>query len=404
MEMNTRLQVEHPVTEMIVRRDLVQWQLHIAAGHPMPVKQNSIQGVGHALEARIYAENPDNQFLPATGRLLHLRPPPPAHDIRVESGVREGDEVSIFYDPMICKLVVWGPDRQQCLTRMSRALDEYQVVGPSNNIPFLRRAVKHPVFQKGQVETGFIADNIKDLLPKDRDGSKQIPHVALAVLNLLLEEDLHASRIKQETDPTSLWFDVSSFRSNIDVTRTISFTSSNSSNDEEKKVFKVLVKQKSSSDPIKRKQATYEFQVSESKINVSGRIMHDITQNSRHLLATIDNQTYQGDVVRHGQTLHVYIRGDQYTYNLPEVHYGSAEGTAVSGSGCPAPMAGKVVKVFVKANDVVKKGASLIVMEAMKMEHTIKAPFEGVISSVHFQQGDFVEGGKILVSFQKPSK
>jgi len=219
------------------------------------------------------------------------------------------------------------------------------------------------------------------------------------VLNLLLEEEKIASRIKQEIDPTSPWLDVSAFRSNIDPSRTISLFPSNpsSSADEKPKELKIAVKK---SQDSKRK-STYELQVRDKTVRVSGRVLHSVSPNSRHLIASIDNQTYQGDVVRHGQSLHVYISGDQYTYKLPEVHFGQSEGSA---GGLTAPMAGTVVKVFVKAGDVVKKGASLVVMEAMKMEHTIKAPFEGVISSVHFQQGQFVEGGKVLVSFQKPAK
>jgi len=278
-------------------------------------------------------------------------------------------------------------------------------VGPINNIPFLRRAVTHSVFQKGQVETGFIADNIKDLLPKDIDSFKQTPHVALAVLNLLLEEEANASRLRNEVDPTSLWFDVSSFRSNIDHVRTVSLLSTNTAEGDKPKELKVEIRIKHG-DRFKKKPTTYEFKVGDEKktIQVSGRVVRDITPKSRHLQATIDQQTYQGDVVQHGQSVHVYIHGDQYTFKLPEHHFGSSEGTGSSGLTCTAPMAGKVVKVFVKAKDVVKKGSSLMIMEAMKMEHVIKAPFEGVVSSVHFQQGDFVEGGKVVVSFQKPEK
>ncbi len=158
MEMNTRLQVEHPVTEMVMRRDLVQWQLHVAAGHKLPANQKEVtaSAYGASIEARIYAENPNNNFLPHTGKLVFMRTPPAADDLRIESGVREGDEVSIFYDPMISKLVCWGLNRSAALARMSSALREYQIVGPPTNIEFVRRAVAHPVFAKGQVETSFI--------------------------------------------------------------------------------------------------------------------------------------------------------------------------------------------------------------------------------------------------------
>ena len=184
MEMNTRLQVEHCVSEMVAKRDLVQWQLHVAAGHPLPVSQQEIEDgmSGHALEARIYAENPENDFLPCTGKILHLRPPslgnsPSTVNVRVETGVREGDEVSVFYDPMISKLVVWGSDRAHALKMMSDALSKYEIVGLPTNIPFLKRAVNHPEFAKGQVETGFIADHFNELIP----GKTKVPSHVLAI-------------------------------------------------------------------------------------------------------------------------------------------------------------------------------------------------------------------------------
>lgn len=151
MEMNTRLQVEHPVTEMVMRRDLVQLQLHVASGHPLPCTQKELAAHGHAVEARIYAESPQKNFLPMTGRLDHLRTPEITPYCRVESGVREGDEVSIYYDPMIAKLIVSGNDRLAALQAMSTALESYEVVGPPTNIEFLKRAVAHPAFVKGTV-------------------------------------------------------------------------------------------------------------------------------------------------------------------------------------------------------------------------------------------------------------
>ena len=184
MEMNTRLQVEHPVTEMIMRKDLVQWQLHVAAGHPLPAPQASLHAIGHAIEARVYAENPYNRFLPATGRIHHLRAPPLSPHCRVESAVREGDSIGIYYDPMISKLVCWGETRLRALERMETALRQYEVGGVVTNIPFLLNCVTHPVFRKGGVETGFIAENLQDLIPKG-GGEGAVP-VAIAALALLL--------------------------------------------------------------------------------------------------------------------------------------------------------------------------------------------------------------------------
>ena len=156
MEMNTRLQVEHPITEMITKQDLVEWQLLVAAGHPLPKKQEDLQIHGHAFEARIYAENPDANFLPGTGKLLYLSTPTPSENIRIDTGVRQGDEVSVFYDPMIAKLIVWGPDRLTALRRTLVALEDYNIVGLHTNVNFLRRLCNHHAFIDGQVTTKYI--------------------------------------------------------------------------------------------------------------------------------------------------------------------------------------------------------------------------------------------------------
>ena len=173
MEMNTRLQVEHPVTEMVMRRDLVQWQLHVAAGHALPCQQSELRAVGAAIEARVYAENPYNNFLPSTGRIHHLHAPQPSASVRVESSVRQGDEIGIYYDPMIAKLVCWGEDRRRALQRMETALRQYQIAGVVTNVPFLLRCVSHPVFIRGQVETGFIAENLQQLRPSGSGSAEQ---------------------------------------------------------------------------------------------------------------------------------------------------------------------------------------------------------------------------------------
>ncbi len=156
MEMNTRLQVEHPVTEMVTNTDLVEWQLEVASGNPLPKMQESLVLDGHAFEARIYAENPSNGFLPDTGPLLHLSTPTPSDSVRIETGVRQGDTVSVYYDPMISKLVVRGKDRNEALRVLRKALAEFEVVGLNTNIEFLKLLASHQSFIDGDVETGFI--------------------------------------------------------------------------------------------------------------------------------------------------------------------------------------------------------------------------------------------------------
>jgi 3-methylcrotonyl-CoA carboxylase alpha subunit len=156
MEMNTRLQVEHPITEMVTNTDLVEWQLRVAAGNPLPLKQDQIKLQGHAFEARVYAENPDNGFMPDTGKLIHYITPDVTDKVRVETGVRQNDEVSVHYDPMISKLVTWGETRADALRIMHKTLSETEVVGPETNVEFLKKLCKHPAFATGEVDTSFI--------------------------------------------------------------------------------------------------------------------------------------------------------------------------------------------------------------------------------------------------------
>ncbi|RKP38223.1 carbamoyl-phosphate synthase L chain, ATP binding domain-containing protein, partial [Dimargaris cristalligena] len=189
MEMNTRLQVEHPVTEWVTNTDLVQWQLEVAAGNPLPLTQSQIPLVGHAFEARIYAENPAKGFLPDTGPLAHLTPPMASDTVRIDTGVVQGDQVSVHYDPMIAKLIVRGRDRTEALRVMRKALSEYQVVGPHTNIQFLQSVVSHPAFIAGEVETGFIAKYESELLATPIDPSPEsLAEAALGVYTAQMQQ------------------------------------------------------------------------------------------------------------------------------------------------------------------------------------------------------------------------
>ncbi|MDE1712397.1 ATP-grasp domain-containing protein, partial (plasmid) [Chromobacterium amazonense] len=181
MEMNTRLQVEHPVTEMITGQDLVAWQLAVAAGGALPLTQEQLAIRGHAIEARIYAEDPDKGFLPSTGTLAHLATPSESANVRIDTGVEQGDAISPFYDPMIAKLIVWGETREAALRQMDAALAQYQIVGLSSNVSFLRRIVNHPSFSSGQVDTGLIARHHDELLPPpSAPTARQLALLALA--------------------------------------------------------------------------------------------------------------------------------------------------------------------------------------------------------------------------------
>ncbi|KAJ1676768.1 hypothetical protein EV182_007540, partial [Spiromyces aspiralis] len=204
MEMNTRLQVEHPITEMITGLDLVQWQLEVAAGNPLPLQQHEISRNGHAFEARIYAENPDRGFLPDTGKLVHLRPPLEVpNTVRVETGVRSGDNISVYYDPMIAKLVVHGPNRTTALRLLHAKLAEYQIVGPNTNIEFLKRLATHPEFIAGHVETGFIEKHHQDLFPNKATSQSRPEHYYIPVAQALLGLALRSIAESSAAEPSS---------------------------------------------------------------------------------------------------------------------------------------------------------------------------------------------------------
>ncbi len=230
MEMNTRLQVEHPVTEMITGQDLVEWQLRVAAGEALPLKQDQLRIDGHALEARIYAENPDKQFLPSTGTLRFLRTPPAvqfmrggdAHGpagIRIDAGVREGDTISPYYDPMIAKLIVWGKDRDEALSRMRQALAAYHVVGLSTNVAFLQRLVKSEAFRTANLDTGLIERNEATLFPPPAPVGMEI--IALAVA-ALLDRETRERRV-DAADQHSPWTHAGAWRLNGGATRALRF-------------------------------------------------------------------------------------------------------------------------------------------------------------------------------------
>src|SRR4029077_3881541 len=202
LEMNTRLLVEHPVTEMITGLDLVEWQLRVACGQPLPLTQEQLEIDGHAIEARVYAEDPDKGFLPSTGRLVHLVPPPESDSVRVDTGVEQGDEITPYYDPMIAKLIVWGADRKQALARMRRALTQYRVVGVSNNINFLSRLVARPSFVNAELDTGLIEREQRLLSPRQEEVPVDVWLVA-ALAELLHEKREANSKFAAAAHPGS---------------------------------------------------------------------------------------------------------------------------------------------------------------------------------------------------------
>ena len=377
MEMNTRLQVEHPVTEMITGQDLVEWQLRVAAGETLPRKQEELAIAGHAFEARLYAEDPARDFLPSTGRLIHLRFPPEGPHVRVDTGVTEGDEVTIHYDPMIAKLVVWDRDREAARERLVAALGACEVMGVSTNIPLLRAVAAHPAFAAAELDTGFIARHRDTLIPPAASASDRV--LALAVLALFLERARHARDVAARSgDPHSPWALADGWRMNDDNQHVLQFR------DGEREVAVT----------VHFRPDGYVIELPDGPLAARGAL-----EGERELFANLDGARVRARVVRDRRELTVFAEGASHRLQLIDPLAGAAELAADAGR-LTAPMPGKVIQVLVEAGTEVTRGAPLLVLEAMKMEHTIAAPADGVVEKVNYGVGEQVTEGAELIAFQ----
>jgi 3-methylcrotonyl-CoA carboxylase alpha subunit len=376
MEMNTRLQVEHPVTEMITGQDLVEWQLIVAAGGTLPRGQDDLSIDGHAFEARIYAEDPVREFLPQTGRLDHVGFPAAGNGIRVDSGVRTGDEVSIHYDAMLAKLIVWDRDRMAALKGLRRALAETAVVGVATNVAFLSAIANHPAFAAGEVDTGFAADHRADLIAAPESASDGV--LALASLYLLLTRaDAAARAASVSGDPYSPWHRTDGWRLNDDNHHVVDFRDGGR---------EVAI-------TVHYRDHGYAMDLPSGQVRVHGRIEADGA-----LYADIDGLRLRATIVHHGDRLIVMTGQAQHVLVIHDPLADVADEEAVGG-GLAAPMPGKVIQVIIEAGRTVARGAPLMILEAMKMEHTIAAPADGTVEAVHYGVGDQVEEGAELIAF-----
>jgi 3-methylcrotonyl-CoA carboxylase alpha subunit len=383
MEMNTRLQVEHPVTEMIAGVDLVEWQLRVAAGEPLPRRQEELAIHGHALEARIYAENPEKGFLPSIGTLRHLHTPAavsfelgkhggngdPAA-VRIDSGVREGDEISPFYDPMIAKLIVWGKDRREALARMAQALSEYQVVGLATNLAFLKRLVESKPFSQAELDTGLIERHHAELFPP-------VLQPPLAVLGLAAAALLQAEQKGGNADDDP-WSSTDGWRLNSALQRKLEYADDTGSH-------AITVGYLGSGWSVSSGALTAKMTLAE--------------RGSKHIAMKFDGAMARGTVIRDGDMFHIFADGVHYPlrYNDPLAHAGDAE---TEGGRLTAPMPGKIVAILVSKGSIVERGAPLLIMEAMKMEHTIAAPTNGTVEELLYEIGDQVGEGAQMLAFK----
>lgn len=381
MEMNTRLQVEHPVTEMITGQDLVEWQLRVAAGGTLPLAQEQLEIRGHAFEARIYAEDPAKEFLPATGTLSFLQAPEENDHVRVDTGVLQGDEVSVYYDPMIAKLVVWDSDREQALRRLVTALSHYRISGVTTNLDFLYNLASCAPFQQADLDTGFIEKHHSRIFHDSPQDLRQ--GLVLGTLYLLLRRRQQAAaKAKASSDPHSPWNQTNAWRLNATNIHRLGLRIGEDS-------YEIEVTQRDAhGDP------RYRFNDGEKIVSARG------TLDGTRLYADIDGYRQQADVAEHDGIFSLYTRQCALQFSEIAADHGDSSDDATEGA-LTAPMNGTIVTVLVEPGSTVSKGDPLLVMEAMKMEHTICAPCDGTASEFFYRAGELVDGGAELLKFER---
>ena len=427
MEMNTRLQVEHPVTEMVTGTDLVEWQLRVAAGEPLPTRQADLSIAGHAVEARVYAEDPERGFLPSTGTVAHLAAPPESAHLRIDLGVREGGDVTAHYDPMIAKVIAHGEDRATALRRLAGALQGFEVAGITTNLPFLSRLVAHPDFRAGAIDTGFLDRTLDTLLKR---GPVPDPVLAIAAMHAAGALDISTSGALRPLG--------------VRASRPLNHGAAATSASGDSRSDSPGVTFTSEAQSLMNSQGHSRWCTWHDPWSrlIGWRLWGDARQ-SMHV--AIDGESVDGTVIflqdggcrieigntflvaklmRRDRTLmvldlydrivsvravpvdgalHVLCGGRTYAVTLPDRI--AEDGDAASAlAHVTAPLPGKVVKVAVRSGETVERGAVLVVLEAMKMELSVDAPREGVIDEVLICEDDQVVEGAVLVTFARTNE
>jgi 3-methylcrotonyl-CoA carboxylase alpha subunit len=372
--MNTRLQVEHPVTEMITGLDLVEWQLRVAAGEALPLRQEQVRATGHAIEVRLYAEDPDNGFLPSIGRLEHLSLPATSAHLRIDAGIEAGDEISPHYDPMLAKLIAWHPTRDGAVDTLLQALDQVQVVGVRNNVAFLRRLVAHPEFRAGTVDTGLIERAGGQLL-QGRAPLERPVLLAAALATLCAEREALAASAALMADAHSPWRVADGFMLNGTRRRALAFL-----HGEQRHVVQV----------------DYEGDC----WKLDGERADVVADAGGALRCSCGSMGWRATVVASGERLQVFHEGSQAELVLEDLLAHAGEAHEHHG-GLRAPMPGLVIALGVTPGSPVQKGDALLVMEAMKMEHTLRAPAAGTVTAFLCAVGEQVKEGAELLQFEE---
>ncbi len=376
MEMNTRLQVEHPVTEAITGQDLVEWQLVVAAGGKMPLAQDELRIDGHAVEVRLYAEDPARNFLPSTGTLVHLRLPEEGTHVRVDTGVRQGDTVTPFYDPMIAKVIVHDRDRASAMRRMAMLMGETEVVGVATNAALLKALCSHPAFVGGEVDTGFIERYRADLFPKAAPVDDRA--LAVATLARVAERAAVAS-----ADP---WGQKNGFRLLDEGHDEIRWK------DGEAETAVIVRHQRNGKLRLELPGGPLE-----AEFRAAGE---------GALAIVLAGDAFEARVVRRtaldgGIDYTSFAGGESRRLRLVDpLDVTQYEASAGAEGAVRSPLPGKIIDLRVKAGDAVSKGQPLLVLEAMKMEHTLAAPADGTVKAVRCAVGEQVAEGTELVEFE----
>ena len=376
MEMNTRLQVEHPVTEAITGLDLVEWQLRVAAGEALPLSQDRISVRGHAIEARIYAEDPAAEFRPAPGPLVHLRLPPERSDLRIDTGVREGDEIGIHYDPLIAKLIVHGADRSQAIERLRAALAESEIVGTATNVEFLAAIAVHPEFADRRCDTGFVDRNRAGLVSNSASASP-IEFAAATLAVLCQRETMIVARTRRSHEPHSPWNDMSGWQLNDAPYQEVIWQLG----DARRRVI------------VRGAALETELTIDNTKI-----IAREVRLDHRRLEATIEGRVMATTVVLDGPRATLFLDGHRRDFESFDPISRAAARPPDPGV-LTASMPGLVTSVAAAAGGRVTRGTVLMTIEAMKVVHAIRAPADGVVDAIRFKIGDRVVENDVLVDF-----
>ncbi len=370
MEMNTRLQVEHPVTEMITGLDLVEWQIRVAAGERLPLEQSQVPLKGHAIEARLYAEDPEREFLPSTGRLVRLRWPATDEAVRVDTGVQEGDTVGVHYDPMLAKVIAWGEERTDAIRLLAHTLGESQIAGVTTNTALLRAILAQSDFVAGDVHTGFITEHAEKLL-RTADSHADTRLRALAAVAWL------KSGVRSEGNP---WDQCDGWQLNLASRATLQFEG-----EAEAAVVELELVANSWHVAI----GAQRFAV-EARVDADGAVR-----------GQVDGVPLSAHLVADGRRLHVL--SESRVLQLTLCDPAEAGERERHDGGLISPMPGQVLQVMVAPGAAVRRGQPLVIVEAMKMEHTILAPMDGIVEQVCFAAGERVSEGAQLLKLKPPS-